>query len=167
MAEELKKKYESLFKEMVDSKDTKKMMLFGSVMNEMMERAIQRDTQFAQQAIEKLESMNWYQYLTKGEAEDICGKLLPEIAWSYDRWEKALESLELETEMKPQYNKYALWAVMNVMSSIHSETIAQKFLEITLQEMTSEQMIQMIHGLAVDFLTNKDVKFDVREFFHD
>ena len=162
-ATELKERYESLYKEMVDSKDTKNMMLFGSVMNEMMERAIQRDTQFAQQAIDKLESMNWHQYLTKIEAEKICENLNPKYEWSFDAWERTLHSMELETEQKPHFNKYALWALMNEMFSNHAETLSQKILEATLQEVSDEQMIQILHALAIDLLTDKDEKFHIRE----
>lgn len=162
---DLKERYESLYKEMVDSKDTKNMMLFGSVMNEMMERAIQRDTQFAQQAIDKLESMNWHQYLTKMEAESLVDALEPRNGWPFEIWEKTLNSLELEIEQKPHFNKYALWALMNTLNSNHAETLVQKILETTLQEVSEEQIIQIIHALAIDLLTDKDEKFDVRKFF--
>lgn len=161
---DLKERYESLYKEMVDSKDTKNMMLFGSVMSDMMERAIQRDTSFAQQAIDKLESMNWHQYLTKNEAETICENL-DSCEWSFDTWKNALDSLELETERKPDFNKYALWILMNVMHSMHSETLSQKILEIVAEDITDEQMIQIIHGLAVDLLTKKEDKYNIRKFF--
>lgn len=161
---DLKQKFESLFKEMVDSKDVKNMMLFGEVTKEMMERAIQRDTQFAQQMIDKLESMNWHQYLTKAEAEKVCNSL-KKYEWSFDSWEKALNSMELETEQKPNYNKFALWALMNVMHSKHSETLSQKILETTGEDITEEQIIQIIHALAIDLLTDKDGTLNIREFF--
>lgn len=161
---DLKKRYESLYQEMVDSKDTKNMMLFGSVMNEMMDRVIQRDAAFAQQMIDKLESMNWEQYLTSAEAKKVCENL-KKYEWSFDNWDKALASMELETEQKYYFNKYALWALMNYMYSKHSETLSQKILESTLQEVTEEQMIAIIHALAVDLLTDNDGKFNVRTFF--
>lgn len=159
----LKERYESLYQEMVDSKDTKNMMLFGSVMNEMMDRVIQRDAAFAQQMIDKLESMNWDQYLTSAEAKKVCENL-KKCEWSFDNWDKALASMELETEQKYYFNKYALWALMNYMYSKHSETLSQKILESTLQEVTEEQMVSIIHALAVDLLTD-DEKFNVRTFF--
>jgi len=163
---DLQQRYESLYQEMVDSKDVKNMMLFGEVMNEMMERAIQRDTQFAQHVIDKLESMNWHQYLTKSEAEEICESISPRYEWSFDVWEKALKSLELENEKSPSFNKYALWALMNVMYSMHSDTLSQKILELTAEDVTEEQMVQIIHALAVDLLTGgKDNKFNIKEFF--
>lgn len=163
---DLKQRYESLYNKMVDSKDVKNMMLFGAVMSEMMERAIQRDTLFAQQAIEKLESMNWHQYLTKSEAEKICESISPRYEWSFDVWEKALKSLELENEKSPSFNKYALWALMNVMYFKHSDTLSQKILELTAEDVTEEQMIQIIHALAVDLLTGgENNKFNIKEFF--
>lgn len=167
MIMDLKQRYESLYKEMVDSKDVKNMMLFGAVMSEMMERAIQRDTQFAQQAIDKLESMNWHQYLSESEAENICRSINSkgDYEWSFDYWEKALNSMELETENKPHFNKYALWTLMNVMHSKHSETLSQKILETTGEDITEEQIIQIIHALAIDLLTDKNGTLNIREFF--
>lgn len=164
--EDLKQRYESLYKNMVDSKNVKNMMLFGSVMSEMMERAIQRDAAFAQQAIDKLESINWNQYLTKADAEKLCEKILPRYEWSFETWDKALKSLELESERKTEFNKYALWALMNIIYSKHSETISQKFLEFTAEDVSDEQMIQFIHSLAIDLLTNDSgVAFNIKEFF--
>lgn len=163
---ELKQKYESLYKGMVDSKNTKNMMLFGSVMTEMMERAIQRDTSFAQYAIEKLESINWHQYLTYEEANKICESLNQKYEWKFDAWENALKAMELETEQKPYFNKYALWALMNAMHQIHSETLSQKILETTLQEVSDEQMLQIIHALAVDLLSDENGMFNIKEFFY-
>ena len=165
VVEELKERYESLYQEMVDSKDTKNMMLFGSVMKELMEHVIKNDISFAEKEIDKLESMNWHQYLTKTEAENICKSLDPERAWSFDVWERTLKSLELETERKPFFNKYALWITMNSIHSDHSETIAFKILEVTSQELSSEQMVSIIHALAVDSLLDKDGKYDVRKYF--
>ena len=164
---ELKERYEQLYKEMADSKDVKKMTLFGSVMNDLMERVIKNDTPFAEQEIEKLESMNWHQYLTKSEAEEICSSLDPECRWSFDVWERTMLSMELETERKPYFNKFALWVTMNEKYSNHSETIAQKILESKLEEASTEQMVSVVHSLAIDSLTDKDERFDVRKYFLD
>lgn len=160
----LKERFESLYKEMVDSKDVKNMMLFGEVMNEMMERAIQRDTTFALQAIDKLESMNWHQYLTKSEAEEIL-ESQKKYEWPIDVWENVLNSMELEIERKPFFNKYALWVLMNVMYSKHADTLSQKILEISAEDVNDEQMVQVIHALAVDILTCEDSKFNIKKFF--
>jgi len=162
---ELKERYEQLYKDMAASNDTSKMMLFGSVMNELMEYVVKRDSAFAEQEIDKLESMNWKQYLTKSEAESICKNLDPECKWSFDAWENALKSLDLETERKPCFNKYALWVTMNAQYSDHAETIAQKILEATLEEASTEQMISTIHALALDSLLDKDERFNVRKYF--
>ena len=164
--EELKEKYDQLYRDMADSKDTKKMMLFGSVMNELMEHAIKNDSLFAQKEIDKLESMNWCQYLTKDEAEEILNDIgKPSYKWPYGVWENALNSYGLDIEDKPNYNKFALWVMMNYLYSRHSDTINQKILEANLEEVTIEAMVGIIHGLAVDSLTDKDGLFDVRKFF--
>lgn len=160
----LKERYDQLYNEMAVSGDTKKMTLFGSVMNELMERAIRNDSAFAEQMIDKLESMNWHQYLTKSEAEQIC-ESLGKCKWRFSEWENALNSFGLETERKPYFNKYALWLTMNYMYSKYSETIAQKILESQLEEVSDEQMIGVIHALALDSLLDKHEKFDVRKYF--
>ena len=145
----LQERYESLYNEMANSNDIKKMKLFGSVLNEMMERAINHDTSFAEQEIEKLESMGWHQYLTQKEAKSIYDTFDSKYKWSYDVWEKALNSFDLELERKPYFNKYALWVTMNYIYSTHGETIAQKILETRLD----------------DDLLNRDERFNVRDYF--
>lgn len=162
---ELKEKYESLYKDMVDSKDTKNMMLFGSVMHELMAHVIKNDRTFAEQEIEKLESMNWHQYLTEGEAEAVCVNMEPECHWQFDVWEKTLIQLSLETERKPYFNKYALWVTMNYIYSKHSETIAEKILETKLDDASAEQMVSVVHALALDSLLDKNGLFNVRKYF--
>lgn len=161
----LQEKYESLYNEMANSNDIKKMKLFGSVLNEMMERAINHDTSFAEQEIEKLESMGWHQYLTQKEAKSIYDTFDSKYKWSYDVWEKALNSFDLELERKPYFNKYALWVTMNYIYLIHGETIAQKILETRLEEVSTETMVGIVHALALDDLLNKDERFNVRDYF--
>lgn len=141
------------------------MMLFGSVMNELMELVIKSSPTFAEQEIDKLESMNWHQYLTKIEAEKICDSITPSYAWNFNDWEKALNSFELEIEREPYFNKYALWVVMNYIYKINSGTISVKILENKMEEVTSEQMISVIHALSIDFLMEKDERLNVRKFF--
>lgn len=161
----LQERYESLYNEMANSNDIKKMKLFGSVLNEMMERAINHDTSFAEQEIEKLESMGWHQYLTQKEAKSIYDTFDSKYKWSYDVWEKALNSFDLELERKPYFNKYALWVTMNYIYSTHGETIAQKILETRLDEATPEIMVGVVHALALDDLLNRDERFNVRDYF--
>jgi anion-transporting ArsA/GET3 family ATPase len=161
----LKERYELLYNDMATSGDTKKMMLFGSVMNEMMERAIKNDASFAEQEIEKLEAMNWKQYLTAKEAEDVCLSMKPSYKWPFNTWENALKSFKLEIEREPYFNKYALWATMNSKYSDHAETISEKILETKLEDASAEQLVGVIHALAVDSLLDKDEKFNVRKYF--
>ena len=164
---ELMERYEQLFQHMAESKDVKKMRHFGSDMNDLMERAIKVDASFAEHELEKLESMNWQQYLTQHEAEDICKSLNPECRWSFDVWERVMRQMNLESERQPCFNKYALWVTMNAKYSDHAETIAQKILVATLEEVSTEQMVSIVHGLAVDSLTDKDERFNVRKYFLD
>lgn len=161
----LMERYELLYRDMATSKDTQKMMLFGSVMNEMMERAIKNDPSFAEQEIDKLEAMNWKQYLTHREAEDICQSMKPNYKWPLSVWENALNTFKLETERKPYFNKYALWVTMNDIYSNHAETISEKILETKLEEASAEQMVGVIHALALDSLLDKDERYDVRKYF--
>ena len=56
---------------------------------------------------------------------------------------------------------------MNDIYSNHAETISEKILETKLEEASAEQMVGVIHALALDSLLDKDERYDVRKYFLD
>lgn len=163
---ELKEKYEQLYKDLVDSNDTENMQLLGSVMTNLMNRVIERDSDFAERQLEILESAKWHQYLTSDEAEELSKKLKKGVRWTYSVWESAMKQYELETEQSPYFNKYALWIVMNILYARHAETISQKILECSLEEATNEQLISVIYSLSVDLLKDDEDIFSIKDMLY-
>lgn len=152
----MKERYEKLYDYMAKSGNPKNMVLFGSVMSEMMDRAIKNDPSFAEKEIDKLEAMMWQQYLSKSEAQNIVEHMSPSAPWSYPTWENAMQQAGLPIMEDGIYNCYALWVEMNKLMSDHAETFKKYGVEPDLS---------MIHDLAIDNLKDKDGVYNIREYF--
>ena len=135
-------------------------MLFGSVMTDMMDYFIQRNPSEAEGFINKLSAIEWKNYLTPDEAEDIVSRMEPEAPWSRDAWNKAMESQGFEKEDKPYYNSCSLWVVMNMVYSDDAKSLA-KILDVDIDSIP----LETFYLLAVDKLKDKDEKFNVRDYF--
>lgn len=164
---ELRDWYRSLYKTMSESNDIDNMRLFGTVMNNLMEYVIRNNQGLAEQEIEKLESINWDQYLTRSEAEAICREMDPEAKWSFDTLSANLRDLGFEIEKKPFFNKYAMWVTMNAKYSDHAARLKSEIKSITGIDLDQSQCLTIIYGLALDSLLDKDDKFNVRKYFLD
>ena len=163
--QELKQTFSRQYNMMAASKNPKNMMLFGEVMQDMMDWMIENKPGLAQQCIDKLEAMNWKQYLTSDEAQEIVDNMQPRVIWDYATWEQAMTSLGLEMEREAIFNRYALWTVMNAKYSDHGMTLAEKVFSTPLRMVENEKMVPLIHALAVDSLTDEDGKYNVRKYF--
>lgn len=161
----LKKQYEALYGMMATSGDPKNMTLYGDTMTEAFDWMLENRPALAQQVVDKLEAMKWRQYLTKDEAENIVDAMDPKAPWNYPTWDSAMQSLGLEAEREPVFNRYALWAEMNAKYSDHAKTLAEKVWQQPLQGIPAETIVPVIHALAVDSLTDKDGKFNIRKYF--
>lgn len=154
----MKERFEELYKYMAESKDPANMQLFGEVMKEMMMRAINTDSSFAEKEIDKLEAMMWEQYLSKAEAEEAVRNMLPSAPWSFDMWKSAMKQAGLPTSEKDNYNDYALWVTMNGIMSDDGETFKK-------YGISSDVLLPMVHDLALDRLNDQDERFDVRDYY--
>lgn len=163
--EELKHTFDRQYSTMAASKNTKNMILFGEVMQDIMDWMIDNKPAIAQQCIDKLEAMNWKQYLTRDEAQDIIDHMDPPAPWDYQTWENAMQQLGLETERDTIFNRYALWAVMNAKYSDSGKTLADMVWQMPLREVPADKLVPVIHALAIDSLTDKDGKYNVRRYF--
>ena len=158
--QELQQRYHHLYDEMKNSGKTENMRLFGGVMNEMMDYIIQKNPSDAEKWIDKLASIEWKNYLTPSEAEEIVSNMIPEAPWSREVWNKAMDSYGMEKMDKPYYNSCALWVTMNMIMSDHSQTLA-KAMGVEPENIP----VEVIYRLAVDLLRDKDGRFNVRTYF--
>lgn len=156
-AKELREKYQELYSKMASGTNVEKMKLFGRVMGDMMEELIRTQPEKAEEYLERLEAVKWKNYLTHKEAEKIVTGMEPTAPWDFEQWKQAMSQAGLEMEEWPCYNKYALWAAMNMKISDSGETI-QKYVN-------SSNMFKFVHELAIDSLKDRDEVFNIRKYF--
>jgi hypothetical protein len=156
-AQELREEYRSLYEHMAQSKNPDNMKAFGHVMNEMMDWMVMNKPEAAQEWIEKLQAIKWKNYLTAKEADAIVSAMEPKAPWSREQWKAAMEQNGFALEKEPCYNRCALYATMNMLMSDSSDTF-NKYI-------ADEELFAVVHDLAVDKLTDKDMRFKVREYF--
>ena len=165
-SEEMKNEFEALYNMMANSNNVKNMRTFGNVHKEMMDWMIRNKSDLAQEWIDKLSSIKWNNYLTPKEAEKINAAMQPKAQWSRDVWRNAMQQLGLPLEEDPYYNSCALWVEMNKAYSDHAATIAQKILKKPLNEIPTDQLVIIMHALALDNLKDADGVYNIREYFH-
>ena len=163
--EEMKQEFLELYNIMANSNNVENMHTFGEVMREMMEYLIQTKPDVALDMIQKLESIEWDNYLTQKEADKIIAGMNPKAPWSREVWKQAMSQLDLPTEEEPYYNCHALFVEMNKQYSDHAETIARDILRKPLAEIPAEVIVPAMHSLAIDLLKDRDKVYNIRSYF--
>ena len=156
-ADELKEKYWSLYEYMANSKNPENMKIFGGVMTSMVMDMIASSPSKAEEYIDRLEAVKWKNFLTAKEADTIVDSMKPKAPWGREQWKAAITNTGYEMEKWPCYNKWALFATMNMIMSDSSNTLT-KYVD-------NEHLFKFVHDLAVDKLTDQDEKFNVRVYF--
>ena len=156
-SEETMKRYDQLYEKMATSGKIENMRLFGRAGRESMFLLVKNMPERAMELMEKLESINWDNYLTRKEAEKIVEGMKPEAPWSREQWQTAMMNEGFELEREPCFNRCALWVTMSMIMSDSSSTIG-RYVE-------QGKQFAFVHDLAVDKLTDKDRVFDVRKYF--
>lgn len=157
--------YAKLYNKIVHSNDDKAMHILGRTIKAMVEELISCKPETAREYLETLEAVNWNNYLTKKEAINIVSNMSPEPMWNSDAWQQAMTEMDIPTEEIPYYNDYALYVVMNQVVSDHGRTIARiKGLE-SVKEMEPSELAKYAYELAIDLLKDKDMMYNVREYF--
>ena len=155
--DELRKRYDTLYRYMAASKQPEYMMKFGDVMNEMMEWMIANKPEAAQEWIDKLESIRWDNYLTPKEADAIVEAMNPTRPWTREQWKQVMEQHGYVLEEEPYYNRCALYVTMSMIYSDSADTLKRYA--------NNGDMFEVIHALALDKLKDKDGVFSVRKYF--
>jgi len=152
------KKFDELYTKMSDSSDIKDMELFGKVMREAMQYVVNHSPAYADELIEKLEAINYKNYLTKKEAEDIIMEMQPSPKWTIEQMKRALAASGTATEEAPCYNECALLTTIAMISSDSGDTLSKYVKD-------ESQLMEIIYNLAIDKLKDKDGKFAIRKYF--
>ena len=155
--EEIMSKYDQLYSKMATSKNVEKMKLFGKVGRQAMEFIARQMPQKAEELVEQLCAINWNNYLTISEAEEIVSKMNPVRPWPRDQWRMVMEQHRYPLEEEPYYNSCAMYVTMCMLYSDSSDTLKRYT--------NGTDQFEVIHALALDKLKDKDEVYDIRNYF--
>lgn len=164
-AQELKQRFESLYNTMENSHEPKYMSIFGETMKVMMDGMIALKPELAQEYIERLSAIKWFNYLTKKEAIHIVSNMNPAAMWGASEWQQVIAENDVPMEDSPYYNDYALFVAMNQVISDHGKTIAHIKGVDSVKEIEPNELVRYAYEMAIDLLKDKDGVYDIREYF--
>ena len=160
--EGIRERYLELYEDMAKSGMPEKMKIFGETEKWAFGKMLETSPKTAEQWVDKLEAMNWNNYLSKAEADEIVAKFINQdnsrgAHWGYDVFKGAVESLGGKTYEAPFYNCYALWVVANMLYSDHYNSASEY--------VPKEDMPKYFYSMAVEKLKDKDRPRFVRDYF--
>ena len=147
---------------MATSGNKDKMLAFGDAERWAFKKMHDMSPKDAQCWLDKLESMNWNNYLSKQEAEEATNKLVNQNGakgphWGFETFKNAVESTGGIMSEKPYYNCYALWATANMLYSDHYDS-AKKYVP-------ESDMPKYFYASALEKLKDVDRQKFVRWYF--
>lgn len=154
----MKKKFCSMYWDIINSQDESKMKVLGHVMKQAMFKIIETSPSLAKEYLDELEAVNWTNYLTAKEAQDILASMDPKPNWSFAKWKDEMGQHEFATEVEEKYNEYALYITMCMILSDSGNTL-------TTLVPDQKKLFELIYHLALDKLNDKDGKFNIRKYF--
>lgn len=160
--EGIRERYLELYEDMAKSGMPEKMKIFGETEKWAFGKMLETSPKIAEQWVDKLEAMNWNNYLSKAEADEIVAKFINQdnsrgAHWGYDVFKGAVESLGGNMAEAPYYNCYALWVVANMIYSDHYNSASEY--------VPKEDMPKYFYSMAVEKLKDKDRPRFVRDYF--
>ena len=160
--EELIERYNELYDDMSKSREIEKMEVFGNAAKWAFVKMTEGMPKVAEQWVDKLEAMNWHNYLSKVEANEIVSKLINQDGskgphWGYETFKSAVESLGGKMYCEPYYNSCALWTVANMLYSDHYAS-ANEYVP-------NEDMPKYFYLMAIEKLKDADRPRFVRSYF--
>lgn len=119
----------------------------------------------AQRWLDKLEAIEWHNYLSEEEALLLGAKLVNENDTTRPYWEPStlfmkIKELGLTCESMPYYNKHSLWLLMNHIHSIHYSTIKS-----IMKTEDAHEYFKVVYEFAHDKLTNVHNPYFIRDYF--
>ena len=169
--EELKAKYDHLYKVMAESKNPENMMLFGRAEKHMFHELAEAHPEAAEAWLAMLAPVEWHNNLTEEEAEKVVARFVGHDGatgahWDADTFKNAVERLGGKLEDKPYYNMWALWVTANMIYSDHAQSIAEDMGYRTAKEADGTKMALSCYRKAVEKLKDPDRERFVRWYFH-
>ena len=165
------KRHEELYRDIIQSDNSAKMEMLGGIFLSMIDQIESSNPRLYKEVVEKMEAVEWNNYLTEYEAAKIASALINQDGstgahWPYDVFRGAVESLDGKIADMPYYNCYALWVVANMLYSDHAQSVAEDMGYKTPAEVPNEKMALSMYKKAVEKLKDPDRHYFVRQYFH-
>lgn len=162
--EHLNKEFLSIYDTMAHSADKVNMRIFGEATKKIFEQTADNHPEIAEEWIERLKPITYYNYLSREEADEIIAAIInvdetTAPKWPMPIWENAMNSLGLPIEEKPFFNRCALWVTMNMMYSDLATAIAETI------PISDRDLPVLYYRLAVAKLKDVDRKHFIRPYF--
>lgn len=160
--EKLIERYEELYEDMASARDPKKMIIFGDAEKWVFHMVAEKHPELAEQWLTMLEAGQWYNYLSRKEADEIAGKIINQdgsrgARWPYDAFKAMVESFGAKTSVEPFYNCYALWIQANAEYSDHHKS-ASEFVP-------KDHEPRYFYNMAVEKLRDVDRPRFIRKYY--
>lgn len=164
---ELKEKFRTLYKDMAESKDVDKMIIFGDAFKKMYDKVADMHPDMAAATLGILGAIEYNNYMTSEEAMEAAAKLVnddgsPAPHWRMDEAKAFLTSRGIALEDKPYYNFPALWLTMNMLYSDFAEPVTEM-----LGGEDNEKVATAFYKMAVKRLKDADRPKFVRWYFRE
>lgn len=170
-AQEMKTKFDMLYKMMAASEDSEKMKTFGETACAVFYKMCDMYPSMAKEWLDSLESMMWNNYLSQEQAATIAAKIVNQDGthgphWSMDTFFGVVPRLGGQIEEEPYYNRYALWLVANAHYSDFAASTAMDMGYKSVREVPEEKMALSMYRKAVESLKDVDRKHYIRDYYH-
>lgn len=147
-----------MYWDIINSQDESKMKILGHVMKQAMFKIIETSPSLAKEYLDELEAVNWINYLTVKEAQDIVANMDPKPNWTFTKWKDEMVQHGFNTEVEEKYNECALYITMCMILSDSGNTLSTLISD-------QKKLFELIYHLALDKLNDKDGKFNIRKYF--
>lgn len=147
---------------MASSTDVEKMHTFGQAEQWAFAKVLETNEEFARKWVEKLESTEWLNYITRDEADSILGTMVNQDGtkgyhWDYNTTAENIKHLGGDISDEPYYNCYAMWVTVNMIYSDHI---------VSLSEVVDEEhLFPLIYKMAVEKLKDRDRRRFIRKYY--
>lgn len=166
----MEERYRHLTSEAVKSKDKKKMQVLAEAAAAAFGELVVTNLELAQDWIDKLEAVEWNNYLSAKEARSVESGFVSQDGvkgphWQHEDILKAAEDLGIPADKRPYYNSYALFAVTNMVYSDHARSIAEDMGHKSPADVQHDKMARSCVNKAIEMLEDPDGGFDARRYF--
>lgn len=161
--QEAKDRYNELYRLMALGTEVESMMIFGKAEKWAFERMAELSEEDAIRWVDKLESTQWLNYVTRDEADSVLGGLVNQDGTKGPHWDLQtvkdfIHSIGGDVEDEPYYNCYAMWVMMNTLYSDHAISLGE-FIE-------EEKIPHIIHKMSIEKLKDRDRKRFLRKYYN-